>query len=315
MHSNKVCVLGGSGFVGSHLVAALSNAGKQVTVISRHRERCRHLLVLPGVRVVQLDLYQPNILNRTFQGMGAVINLVGVLNGRGRGNESFRAAHVELTKLVVRACIEANVPRLLHMSALCADAGRGTSHYLRSKGEAENHAHTFSRGKLGVTTFRPSVIFGAGDGLFCRFAQLLRITPILPLACPNSRFAPVFIGDVVKAFTSALDNPSCIGQHQDLVGPEIYTLKQLVEYTAELIGKRHYILGLPLWLSKVQAAIFEHLPGKLFTLDNYASLQMDSINEKVKPQPTSIRAVIPKYLGKQALAAQYQTFRETAGRA
>ena len=314
MHISTVCVLGGTGFVGSQLIAALHNAGKKVRVLTRRRERHRSLLVMPKVDVVQCDVHDPQALAAQFQGMDAVVNLVAILNERGPKGEQFRHVHVELTKKVVQACLDSGVRRLLHMSALHADAGRGTSLYLRSKGEAENHAHTFAGNRLAVTSFRPSVIFGPGDGLFNRFAAVLRISPVLPLACPNARFAPVYVGDVVGVMCDALQDETTIDQHLDLCGPEVFTLREIVEYTAQLSGKRRLIIGLPDWLSRVQAAVLERLPGQLFTRDNYDSLQTDSVCGDTRPQPTRVSTVVPSYLTRRSRDDLYQSWRRTASR-
>ena len=314
MRIQKICVLGGTGFVGTQLVTALNKAGKDVKVITRKRERNRHLLVLPRVDLVEADVYATGVLKREFTGMDAVINLIGILNEKGHSGDGFRKSHVDLTKSIVQACMDKNVHRLLHMSALNADAGRGSSHYLRSKGEAENHAHTFSGPRLAVTSFRPSVIFGLGDSLFNRFATLLKIMPILPLACPKSRFAPVHVGDVVQAFMNSLEDTQSIGKHFNLVGPQIYTLKELAQYTARCLGRNCLIIGLPNWLSKLQANLMEFVPGKPFSRDNYHSLQQDNICDTATPQPTCIDAVVPAYLGSASVLEQYQAYRRTAHR-
>ncbi|MDH3450778.1 MAG: complex I NDUFA9 subunit family protein [Gammaproteobacteria bacterium] len=314
MHLTNICVLGGTGFVGSCLVNALHDAGKRVRVLTRRRERHKALLVLPKVEVVECDIHDPQVLAAQFREMDAVINLVAILNERGPKGEEFRHVHVELTKKVVQACLDCGVRRLLHMSALHADAGRGTSLYLRSKGEAENHAHTFAGNRLAVTSFRPSVIFGPGDGLFRRFAALLRISPILPLACPNARFAPVYVGDVVAVMCNALEDDGTIDQHFDLCGPEVFTLREIVAYTAQVIGRHRLIIGLPDWLSRAQAAVLERLPGKLFTRDNYDSMQTDSVCDKAPAQPTRVSTVVPGYLARGSRDDLYQSWRRTANR-
>jgi NADH dehydrogenase len=314
MHLTKICVLGGTGFVGSHLVTALHDAGKRVRVLTRRRERHRALLVLPNVEVVECDIHDPEVLAEQFHGMDTVVNLVGILNERGPRGEEFRHVHVALTKKVVQACLDCGVRRLLHMSALHADAGRGTSLYLRTKGEAENHAHTFAGNRLAVTSFRPSVIFGRGDGLFGRFAALLRISPVLPLACPDARFAPVYIGDVVDVMCDALQDDATIDQHLDLCGPEVFRLREIVAYTAQVTGRHRLVVGLPDWLSRAQAAVLERMPGKPFTRDNYDSLQTDSVCSDTPPQPTRVSTVVPGYLAGRSRDDLYQSWRRTANR-
>lgn len=314
MHISTVCVLGGTGFVGFRLVNALHDAGKSVRVLTRRRERHKALLVLPKVQVVECDIHDPEVLAVQLRDVDAVINLVAILNERGPRGEEFRRVHVELTKKVVQACLDCGVRRLLHMSALHADAGRGTSLYLRSKGEAENHAHTFAGNRLAVTSFRPSVIFGPGDGLFRRFASLLRISPVLPLACPDAKFAPVYIGDVVAVMRNALENDDTIDQHLDLCGPEVFTLREIVAYTAQVTGHHRLVIGLPDWMSRVQAAVLERLPGKLFTRDNYDSMQTDSVCDDAPPQPTRVSTIVPGYLAGGSRDDLYQSWRRTANR-
>jgi NADH dehydrogenase len=315
MHVRKVCVLGGTGFVGSHLVGQLIASGREVMVPTRRIQRHRDLLVFPGVRLVEADVHDPRVLKQHFQGMDAVINLVGILNEKGHDGRGFRRAHVDLARSVLEACKATGVTRLLHMSALHADAGSGPSHYLRSKGEAENHLHTFGA-PVAVTSFRPSVIFGPGDSFINRFAGLVKMSPgIFPLTCPNARFAPVYVGDVVEAFLDALEDRDSFGKRYDLCGPHVYTLKQIVQYTARVSGHRRLIIGLPDGLSKLVALLSEYLlPGKFFSLDNYHSLKIDSVCHNGRHCPTSLEAIVPTYLGKADRNARYQILREQAGR-
>ena len=314
MRINNVCVLGGTGFVGSALSCALHDTGRRVRVLTRRRERHRELLVLPRVELRQADVHDPETLKQALQGMDAVINLVGILNSRGKGRRSFREVHVELVKKVMRACLDQGVPRLLHMSALNADASRGSSRYLRSKGEAENHVHTFAGKRVAVTSFKPSVIFGPGDGLFNRFDRLLRLSPVLPLACPQARFAPVYLGDVVRCFVDALEDEATFDQHLELCGPEVFTLREIVAYTAALTGRHNLIVGLPNWLSRLQATVLELFPGPPFSRDNYDSLQTDSVCHGGASQPTRVSAVVPRYLRRASRDAQFQTWRQRANR-
>ena len=315
MHVRKVCVLGGTGFVGSHLVGQLIASGREVTVPTRHIQRHRDLLVFPGIRLVEADVHDPRVLKQHFQGMDAVINLVGILNEKGHDGRGFRRAHVDLARNVLESCKACGVQRLLHMSALHADAGSGPSHYLRSKGEAENHLHTFGA-PVAVTSFRPSVIFGPGDSFINRFAGLVKMSPgIFPLTCPNARFAPVYVGDVVDAFLRALEDRGSFNQRYDLCGPHVYSLREIVTYVARVSGHRRLIIGLPDGLSKLVALLSEYLlPGKFFSLDNYHSLKVDSVCHNGRRCPTSLEAIVPTYLGKADRNARYQILRARAGR-
>jgi len=298
---NRVCILGGSGFVGQHLIANLSRRGICCRVLTRHPQRHAALRVLPGTELVKSPTLNPAFLVSQFEGCDAVINLIGILNESGR-KATFRQVHVELVDTIVAAAIKARVGRLLHMSALHADAARGTSEYLRSKGEGENRAHTHGGSALKVTSFRPSVIFGRGDSFFNRFAALLKLSPVLfPLACPASRFAPVWVEDVAEAFARCLLDDNSAGKHYDLCGPSQYTLRELVAYTARTVGLRRFILPLGDGFSRLQARLLGLLPGRPFTMDNYLSLQTDSLCEHngllvLGIEPQAIESVVPRYL-------------------
>jgi NADH dehydrogenase len=314
MRIESVCVLGGTGFVGFHLVSRLAKQRKHVRVLTRRRERHKQLLVLPYVEVVEADIDDPATLERYFADRDAVINLVGILNEKGHRGEGFRRVHVDLAKKVLEACKNAGVGRLLHMSALGADQAGGPSFYLRTKGEAENHLHTFSKPSVAVTSFRPSVIFGPGDGLFNLFARLLAIAPVLPVACPEARFQPVYVGDVVDRMEAALPDRRTFGDRYNLCGPEIWRLIDVVRYTRQLRGYRRLVLPLHDWVARVQASMMEFLPGKPFSRDNYASLQMDSVCPEGGTCSTAVEAVVPYYLGPATRQGRLQGLRKEAGR-
>jgi NADH dehydrogenase len=316
MTIKKICILGGAGFVGHHLSARLSSAGLLCRVVTRHPQRHRDLRVLPRLELVQGDvLHQPD-LERHFTGCDAVINLVGILNESGKDGRGFRRMHVELVELVDEAGRNTGVRRLLHMSALNASAGKGVSEYLRSKGEGENKAHTRGHSSMNVTSFRPSVIFGPGDSFFNRFAGLLRSTPgVFPLACAGSHFQPVYVGDVAEAFARSLTDRKTWDMHFDLCGPRVYTLAELVEYTAWLIGKRIKVVGLNDFLSRMQARTLEILPGKPFSYDNYLSMQVDSVCESDGLQrlgiiPQDVESIVPQYLADATQHSRYSQLRK-----
>ena len=276
--NKKILLIGGTGFVGRHLARVLVDAGVQVTIPTRRYEKNRDVTMLPSVTLVEADVNDDGVLARLASGQDAVINLVGILHGATPAipyGKEFAAAHVALPKKIVAACKAAGVKRLLHMSALQADATKGPSEYLRSKGEGEQAV--LKTAGLAVTCFKPSIIFAPDDSFFNQFATLLRLGPVLPLACPNSRFAPVYVEDVAAAFEKALSDDSTIGQSYELCGPRVYTFKELVEDIARMIGKKRWVVGLPDGLARLQGRIFEKLPVKIFTSDNYLSLQVDSV--------------------------------------
>ena len=316
MQIRRACILGGTGFVGRHILARLAAEDVDCLVLSRNPQRHRDLKVIPGVDLTPIDDFAPDSLEKALTGCDAVVNLVGILNESGE-KESFRRIHVALVDTVVDACRAAGVRRLLHMSALHADPSRGSSLYLRSKGEGENRAHTRGQSSIEVTSFRPSVIFGPGDSFFNRFAGLLHLSPwIFPLACPKARFAPVYIGDVAEAFARTLREPSSFAKRFDLCGPRTFSLRELVEYTARNLGLRTRVVGLGDGLSKLQARLLGILPGKPFSLDNYLSLQTDSVCqdnglEALGIRPTDVDSVVPLYLGRMGQRARYFELRKT----
>ncbi len=318
MRERSVCILGGSGFVGGWLASRLAAAGYRVRIPTRRAARVRHQQTLPRVSLVEADVHDAATLQRLLDGCEIAVNLVGILNERGRSGRGFRKAHVELTQTLIDACRARGVTRLLHMSALQADAQSGPSHYLRTKGEAEDLVHAAEG--IAATSFRPSVIFGPGDSFFNRFATLLRLTPgVFPLACPDARFAPVYVDDVASAFINAIDDRRTFGQRYDLCGPQSFTLRELVRYTDRQIGTDHWILGLGKGLSKLQATLLEFVPGKPMSLDNYRSLQVDSVcagpvAAELGVVPTAIDSVVPRYLGRQARQMRLAAFRRQTRR-
>lgn len=316
MKIDTICILGGTGFVGGHLITRLVNEGYRVRLLTRHRERHREFLVMPQVSLRGVADLEADTLVVQFQGCQAVINLIGILNG---SEQAFRAVHVELPARVVEACRQAGVRRYLHMSALNADAEHGPSQYLKSRGAGEDAAHAGAEHGIRVTSFQPSVIFGPDDSFFNRFAALLRLAPMLPLACPNSRFAPVYVGDVVEAFARTLADEATAGQRYELCGPKVYTLRELVEYTARLIGRKRLIIGLNDKLAWWQGKVFERLPGQPFTTDNYLSLQVDSVCRQdglavLGIEPKSAESLMPRFFGETGSHARFGDFRRLSGR-
>ena len=313
----RIAILGGTGFIGRNLVGALTRRGYRTRVFTRRRERNRHLLVFPQCELVECDVHSKEALAEGFAGCDAAVNLVGILNPRGC---SFHDAHVALAETVVDTCREKGVARLLHMAALRANAA-GPSEYLKTKAEGEAQARRRAGETVEVVSLRPSVVFGPGDSFFNRFATLLAMSPgVFPLACPGSRFAPVYVGDVVEASIRCLEGESRAGQRFELAGPGVYTLRRLVEYTAEVAGLRRYVIGLGDGLSRLQAGVMGHLPGPPFSFDNYQSLQVDSVLTgdngllTLGITPTEVERVVPTYIGRRNRAGRYRNFRTTAGR-
>lgn len=302
--SQTICLLGGTGFLGRSLSNQLMRLGYSVRIPTRNRQRHRRLLVLPDVDLRPANVHDEKALVRLLQGCDAVVNLVGILNEKGHDGSGFRHVHVDLAEKLVRACHETGVDRLIQVSALKANAERGPSHYLRTKGQAEQAIRNLSGDDIKYTIFRPSVMFGPDDSFTNRFATLLRATPVLPMPQLGSRFAPVYVEDAAAAIVVALTNAATYGQTYELCGPEIYSLREVLQLILRQRGSRRWILPLPLFLGRIQAWIADYLiPGKPFSLDNLRSLSVASVcNENgfaaLGIVPRSMHAVAPSYLSR-----------------
>jgi NADH dehydrogenase len=263
-----------------------------------------------------IDFFGNKILERQIDTYDVVINLAGILNSAGRN--TFECVHVEVAQRVAEATRSVGTPRLLHMSALNADE-TAPSEYLRTKGKAQRIV--LDTEGLNVTTFSPSVIFGEGDSFFNRFAQLINMMPgAFPLTCASARFAPIYVGDVVDAFVNSIDNPDSYGKNYELCGPEVYSLKELVQYTARQIDRNCMVIPLNNFFSKPLAMMMGVFPGAPITLDNYYSMQVDSVCsdasavEELGLTLRSIDSVVPQFLSNQDTAGQLYHFREKARR-
>jgi NADH dehydrogenase len=296
--AKKIVVLGGTGFVGGYLCSRLASAGHQITLLTRDVQRAKSSKLLPHTRLVELDVYNQAALSKVMREHDVVINLVGILNERGFGGKGFQRAHVQLPDTVMAAMRDAGVRRYIHMSAL--RAGEGNSHYQLSRGEAEKHVR---KSGLDWTIMQPSVIFGRGDSFLNRFAGLLKIAPVLPLACAGSRFQPVWVVDVVQAFVTAVGRSDTIGQSYELGGPDVFTLRQIVELVRDLLGLKRLIIGLPKPLAWLQGQLLDFVPGKPFSSDNYKSLQVDSVVKGedglrlLGIEAHALTAIAPDYIG------------------
>ena len=311
----RIVLLGSTGFLGRRLLPELSAAGHSCIVLSRYLPACRELAVIPGVEIRQANIYDDSQLKIHFEGADAVINMVGILNESGRKGKGFNKAHVELVEKIIGACRASGVRRLVHVSAL--NAGKGSSHYLASKGQAEELIRAAD--DLDSTIVQPSVIFGDGDAFFNRFAELLKLAPVLPLACPEAKMQPVWVGDVTAAMTLALADPGTFGQTLIMVGPEAYSLRELVEFTATAAGLKRKIMGLPDSLSRLQGRLMDFVPGKPFSSDNYLSLQVDNTSvenslRRFRIKPRSLESIVPGYLAGSPHQRHLDNYRKRAGR-
>jgi uncharacterized protein YbjT (DUF2867 family) len=305
---DRVLVLGGSGFVGRHLVAQLVRRGVKVTVPSRRRERAKHLILLPTVDVVEADVNARGVLERLARGQHALVNLIGILQG------DFARAHVELPLATLAACRAAGVKRLLHMSALGASSD-APSEYQRSKAKGERAV--LDADDLQVTVFRPSVIFGPEDKFLNQFATMARLLPVLAVPCPDARFQPVYVGDVAQAMATSLGETESHRKRYELGGPREYRLRELVELVCAFTHRSRLVVGLPDKLSYVQAWMLEHLPGRLMTRDNYRSMQVPNTTAAEFPfgiERHALEALAPAYLTPSGPRERYPQLRWRARR-
>ena len=320
MDIKKVLLLGGSGFVGTYIVNRLSQRGIEVTVPTRRRERTKALIIQPGVTMPEADIRCEKTLTELMRGHDAVINLVGILHSRDvvlPYSRDFAEAHVELPKKIVAACKASGVRRLVHMSALNADS-KGPSEYLRSKGDGEAIVLA-AQGDLDVTVFRPSVIFGLGDSFLSMFAAVLKKVPFFPLGFGHARFQPVWAADVADAFVDCLRDANTFGQAYELVGPKVYTLRELVDYTKELTGSRATIIALSEGWAYLQAGLMWLAPNPMLSPDNLRSMEKDSVGEPgaqapANWRPTALESIAPTYIALNTPKGKLDSFRFRAGR-
>ncbi|WP_052452529.1 complex I NDUFA9 subunit family protein [Noviherbaspirillum autotrophicum] len=305
MAFHSVLVIGGSGFIGSHIIAKLALTDWRAIVPTRHFDHAKDLLLVPSMDdVIEADVHDEATLDRLVPGNTAVINLVGILHdptarsGEAYGRE-FARAHVDLPRKIVAACARHGVQHYLHMSALGADKN-APSMYLRSKADGEEAA--LSNPAVGVTIFRPSVVFGERDHFLNLFASLAKRFPVLPVAAADAKFQPVYVEDVAQAFVHALNEKTTIGKIYELAGPTVYTLRELVKLAGAFSGHPRPVFGLPPVLARLEAALLEHMSAQpLMSRDNLDSMKVDnvattSMKNTLGIEPTALEEVAPAYL-------------------
>jgi len=274
-----ILLIGGNGFVGRVLAAQLQAAGYSVLLPTSHLAAGRELRMLPKVHIEDADVHDFDELQSLcarIKPHGAVMNLVGVLHDKPAMpyGKIFKAAHVDLPKNIITAMQLHGLKRYLHMSALGADS-KGPSMYQRSKGDGEVAVQASD---LDWTIFRPSVIFGPQDQFINLFVKLTKLFPAMPLANYQAKFQPVSVDDVASAFVMTLKMPQTIHQSYDLVGPTVYTMKEIVEFAARKAKTSCAIIPVPAFVGYLQALAFEFLPGPtLMSRDNIASMQLPNV--------------------------------------
>ena len=315
----KVLIFGGTGFVGTQVCEKLNQLPCRVTVATRRTDSARHLQLLPLVDVAQIDLHDSAALAALVAGHDAVVNLIAILHG---SEAAFQKVHVQWPLALIRACKAGGVRRIVHISALGA-AIDSASRYQRSKARGE--AALLGSG-LDVSVLRPSVIFGAGDKFLNTFASLQQVFPVIPLAGSTARFQPVWVGDVASAVVHCLQDSATIGQAYEVCGPQVFTLKQLVQLAGGYagIGQGHGrpVVGLPDALARIQAFFMELAPGDpVLSRDNLDAMKTDNVATGKLPglqalgiTPSSLEAIGPTYLGARGLRSGLMAKRKTSGR-
>jgi NADH dehydrogenase len=279
----KILVLGGTGFVGRQVCRQLRDAGWQVTVPSRSPSSPGAAQASP--QWLQLDVHDEAALTLALAGQDAVVNLVAILHGDAA---AFQRVHVDLPQKLARACVAAGVRQLVHVSALgtnAQDPEAPPSLYLRSKSRGEAALIAAAAGGFALTLLRPSVIFGAEDKFLNVFAKLQKVLPFVPLAGAQARFQPVWVDDVARAVLRSLERPVVPDEQPlvlELAGPEVFTLKELVQLAARLSGvcggRGRPVLALPRWAGQIQATLMELAPGEpVMSRDNLDSMLCDNV--------------------------------------
>jgi NADH dehydrogenase len=236
-------------------------------------------------------------VQRAVEDADLVVNLVGILAERRAGD--FQRIHAEGAGRVARLAAAAGVARLVQVSAIGADPA-SRSKYASSKAAGEQAVRAAFP---AATILRPSVVFGPEDGLFNRFATMVQRLPVMPVVAGTTRFQPVYVGDVADAVIAGLQREAAAGATYELGGPRVLSMRELLAYILAETGRRRRLMTVPMWLARLQAAVLEHLPGKLLTRDQLLMLQRDNVVTAGAPGlaelgivPTPIDLVVPAYL-------------------
>ena len=312
--SKRILILGGTGFVGRHVCEKLTRMGCSMTVITRRASQAAAIQNLPRVRVLEGDVYNSAFLAQCMAQHDVVINLIAILHG---SEAAFGKAHVQLPQVIAEACLARGVKRLIHISALGASPD-GPSAYQRSKAQGEA---LLKQAGLDLTLLQPSVIFGADDKFLNLFAQLQQIAPVVPLAGASTRFQPVWVEDVASAVAHCVMDAKTQGHTYEICGPEIWTLKELVQKSGQWAGVKggrgRWVFGIPHTLAWLQAFLMELAPGQpLMSRDNLRSMQVDNVSsgnalslKELNIQASSVYSIAPGYLGYKGACTKLDVFR------
>lgn len=311
-NNELITVFGGSGFIGRHVIRRLARRGTRVRAAVRQPNLAGYLKPMGDVgqiEPVQVNVRYESSIAHALRGADCVINLVGILHET--GPQKFNAVQAQGAGAIARAAAAAGVRRMIHVSAIGADA-QSDSAYARSKaaGEAAVREHF-----PDATILRPSVVFGPEDDFFNRFAALARLLPVLPLVGGgHTKFQPVYVGDVADAMLRVLDDPATAGRLYALGGPRIYSMKQILQLVLAETGRQRLLLPLPFFAAKIQAALLQLLPKPVLTVDQVRQLRHDNIvpegaaglKDLGISNPSSVELIIPTYLHRYRRTGQFE---------
>ncbi len=306
---SKCVIFGGTGFIGSNFAQKLSPHASEIIVITRDIESNKSLKMIPNLKLLPISISDSKSIRDILKDAEIVVNTVGILNESDQMN-TFENIHFKFVQRLSQEIKTNKVKRFLHISSL--NAKKDTmSDYLHTKGKAEDFILNEMNTYCNSTIFRPSIVFGEEDSFFNKFATLLKFIPIFPLACPSSKFQPIYVGDLTDYMINCISNPETYNKKIDTVGPKTYTFSELIKLTIKTMGIKRIIIPLNDFLSRIQAHVFQNLPGKLFTIDNYYSLKIDSVSENGYVGKTTIENKLPNYLN---IKDKSEELRKKAGR-
>ncbi len=306
---SKCVIFGGTGFVGSNFAQKLSPFASEIVVVTRDIERNKSLKMIPNLKLVSASIGDSKSIRDILMNAEIVVNTIGILNEFDQIN-TFENIHFKFLQRLSQEMKVNKIKRFLHISSLNAKINQ-MSDYLHTKGKAENLILNEMSSFCNTTIFRPSIVFGEEDSFFNKFAKLLKFIPVFPLACPSARFQPIYVGDLTDYMISCISDIETYNKKIDTVGPKTYTFSELIKLTIRTMGIRRIIIPLNDSLSKAQAYVFQNLPGKLFTMDNYHSLQIDSVSENGYVGKTTVEYKLPHYLN---IKDESEELRKKAGR-
>lgn len=307
--SNTLTIFGGSGFIATEIVYKLSKHFTELRLLTRNTQKCNHIKVIKSVKIFLYDPNIPSSYNKHIIDSDIVINSIGILNETRK--DKFNDIHFEFLKKIINKSKESKVKKFIQLSALNADPN-GASRYLQSKGNADKYISSITSDSFKTVILRPSIVFGEKDQFFNRFKNLLMFLPIFPLACPGSMFSPIYVKDLAGFVEQAVLNNIHDNMIKNVTGPKNYKFIELINFIKSTMKIRRLIIPLNYSLSKLQAFFFTCLPGNIFTLDNFKSLQKDNISIDGLKGSSTIEEIVPSYLCNND--KKLDVFRKTSGR-